>query len=132
MKLSYRGNEYEYNPLPLEQTPEEIGGCYRGAKWKSSYPRHIPVPQPAAQLKYRGVSYCVGDPLEVELKMLCRQQREAASKAVVNQSKKGSNELVNTHRSNIRRDLERRLQVAQEKGDQALVGLLEDEARQIV
>ena len=40
-------------------------------------------------------------------------------------------ELTETHLTNIRRNLERRLLAAKEKGDQNLIRLLEDEGRQI-
>jgi hypothetical protein len=129
MKLTYRGVDYESNPLAVELTPGEIGGNYRGQQWKRHYPRHIPVPQPVAELKYRGVPYCVGDPLDVEAMKLRRQPETVTSEKT---GQKTGQELTNTHLNHIRRNLEHRLQVAREKGDQTLIRLLEDEARQIM
>ncbi|PLZ30745.1 hypothetical protein CBP27_22845, partial [Fischerella thermalis WC542] len=48
MKLTYRGVDYESNPLAVEMTPGEMGGKYRGQQWRRHYPRHIPIPQPVA------------------------------------------------------------------------------------
>lgn len=131
MKLTYRGVNYEPNPLTLEPTASEISGNYRGGTWKRNYPRHIPQTQPTAELKYRGASYYIGDPLQVELMILSKKHSSAASAAQVGKPEKIGGELTETHLSNIRRNLERRLLAAREKGDQDLIRLLEDEARQI-
>ncbi|NMG09867.1 DUF4278 domain-containing protein [Brasilonema sp. UFV-L1] len=136
MKLTYRGVSYEHNPLTLEPTADEISGKYRGGTWKHSYPRHIPQTQPTAELKYRGVSYYVGDPLQVEFMIRSKQHSDTVKAAQVRQpevgqpEKKGG-ELAKTHLTNIRRNLEHRLLVATEKRDENLIRLLEDEARQI-
>lgn len=132
MKFTYRGAHYEHSPLNPELTVGETGGKYRGQTWKRSYPRHIPQTQPVAELKYRGVAYCVGDPLDVELMMLSKQQDKGASVVKTGCVKNGADELAKAHLMNIRRNLEYRLQVARENGDQNLVRLLEDEARQLV
>ncbi|MBW4633854.1 MAG: DUF4278 domain-containing protein [Iphinoe sp. HA4291-MV1] len=132
MKLIYRGVNYEHNPLTVEPTAaSEISGKYRGGTWKHNYPRHIPQNQPTAELKYRGVSYYIGEPLQVELMIRSKQHSNAVKTAQVEQPKKIGGELTKTHITNIRRNLEHRLQVATEKGDQNLIRLLEDEARQI-
>jgi hypothetical protein len=58
MKLSFRGHEYEYNPIKPEVVEEDINGTYRGA---SSTIHHYQ--QPARRRKYsqemiyRGVHY---------------------------------------------------------------------------
>ena len=131
MKLTYRGVNYEPNPLTLEPTANEISGNYRGGTWKRNYPRHIPQTQPTAELKYRGVSHYIGDPLQVELMILCKKHSSAASAAQIGIPEKNGGELAETHLTNIRHNLERRLLAAREKGDQDLIRLLEDEARQI-
>ncbi|BAZ21829.1 hypothetical protein NIES4073_27070 [Kalymmatonema gypsitolerans NIES-4073] len=131
MKLTYRGVDYEHNPLILEPTASEISGNYRGGTWKRNYPRHIPQTQPTAELKYRGVSHYIGDPVQVEFMILSKQHSDATSAAHVGKPEKMGGELTETHLTNIRRNLERRLLAAREKGDQQLIRLLEDEARQI-
>jgi uncharacterized protein (DUF1684 family) len=129
MKLTYRGVDYESHPLAVETIPGEISGKYRGQQWRRHYPRHIPTPQPVAELKYRGVAYCVGDPLDIEAMQLRRQPQAIAT---ANTTQKTGQELANTHLAHIRSNLEYRLQVARQKGDQTLIRLLEDEARQIM
>ncbi|NJM73130.1 MAG: DUF4278 domain-containing protein [Scytonema sp. RU_4_4] len=136
MKLTYRGVSYEHNPLTLEPTTHEISGKYRGATWKHNYPRHIPQTQPTAELKYRGVSYYVGDPLQVEFIIRAKQHSDTVKTAQVRQPEVGQpektgGELTKTHLTNIRRNLERRLLIATEQGDQDLIRLLEDEAKHI-
>ncbi|MGH8002211.1 MAG: DUF4278 domain-containing protein [Brasilonema sp.] len=136
MKLTYRGVSYEHNPLTLESSADEISGKYRGATWKHNYPRHIPQTQVTAELQYRGVSYYVGEPLQVEFMIRSKQHSDALIAAQVRQpevrqpEKKGG-ELAKTHLTNIRRNLEHRLLIATEKGDENLIRLLENEARQI-
>jgi hypothetical protein len=146
MKLTYRGDNYESNPPALELTEGEIGGKYRGANWRHHYPRHIPVPQPVVDLKYRGVDYCIGDPVDVEAVFLRRRHALASGEAkrcaaasatdeamsTVSSRQEVMDKLTNTHLTNIRQSLEHRLQVAQAKGDQNLIRLLEVEAKQIV
>jgi hypothetical protein len=132
MKLTYRGVDYERNPLAVEMTPGEIGGKYRGASWQRYYPRHIPVPQPVAELKYRGVSYCIGDPLDVEVMRQRKQYSANGTAATHGRREPSSQDLANTHLVHMRQNLEHRLQVAKEKGDQNLIRLLEDEARQLM
>ncbi|MUG99054.1 DUF4278 domain-containing protein [Scytonema sp. UIC 10036] len=131
MKLTYRGTHYEQNPLNPEVTAGETGGKYRGQTWTRHYPRHIPQTQPIAELKYRGVAYSIGDPLDVELMVLSKQRSKDASVVESGSVKKCANEITKAHLTNIRRNLEHRLQVAREQGDQNLIRLLEDEAKQI-
>ncbi len=57
MKLTYRGVDYDYNPPMLEATESEIKCQYRGQPCHYSYVQHVPIPQPAEQLTYRGVPY---------------------------------------------------------------------------
>jgi Domain of unknown function (DUF4278) len=131
MKLTYRGTEYEHNPLNPEVTASETRGMYRGQAWTRHYPRHIPQTQPVAELKYRGAAYAIGDPLDVELMMLSKQRSQVASVVESSSANKCSNEIAKAHLNNIHRNIEHRLQVAREQGDQNLIRLLEDEARQI-
>jgi hypothetical protein len=138
MKLTYRGVSYEYNPPTLELTEGEIGGKYRGANWRQSYLRHIPIPQPVANLKYRGVAYSTGHPVDVEASQLRKRyvngETVTTAEAVptVSSRKQLLDELNNAHLTNIRRNLEHRLQVARAKGDQNLIRLLEAEAEHMV
>lgn len=135
MKLKYRGVSYEANNPISELNQGEVGGKYRGADWKPKYLKHIPVPPLAVDLKYRGTSYSTGDPIDVEANLL--PKRFAAvqiteEKLPTTSCQLGANEVTSTHLANIRNNLERRLQVAIEKGDQDLIRLLQIEARQLI
>jgi hypothetical protein len=125
MKLSYRGNKYDNASSFLEVREGDIGGTYRGQTWRSHYVRHIPEPAPVHDLRYRGVAYRIGQaavamPTAAEgrctLPVSHRRERE-----------KELDEVSRMHLSNIRRSLERRMQVAKAKGDEKLVRLLEQE-----
>ncbi len=120
MKLSYRGVAYEYEPPAIDMVEGEIGGKYRGQAWRVSYPRHIPVPQPALDLKYRGVAYST------------YTKAQDCAIAQASNPRQVSPELVETHLTHLRRRLEHRLQVAKTSGDQRLVRMLEAESKQLV
>lgn len=140
MKLTYRGVSYERTPPSFELAEGEISGKYRGTAWQHKYPRHITVPEPKLDLKYRGTTYCVGDPIDVEATRLRRTYAPAATSVVpkteemtVPKTKRyqASEELRHIHRNNICCSLERRLQAARAKGDEKLIRLLEAESKQI-
>lgn len=141
MKLSYRGIKYEREPVDFEMRQGEVVGQYRGQQWnvEYAYPRHIPVPQASLDLKYRGISYRTNVISEVESALAERslltpqsaQVSTAASSSLDNVRQRLLKEVAETHRLNIYRSLERRLQAAKERGDQNLIRLLENELQQI-
>lgn len=131
MRLSYRGINYEPETMPLEVTEGELGGKYRGQPWRYHYPRHIPELQPKLWLHYRGVSYS-------KRPMVYSPQQKAMSiPAVAPQGEFPSpvhftlqtqeTDAEQAHLESIRRNLERRLSVAREKGNEQLVSMLEKE-----
>lgn len=129
MKFSDRNISNQSHPPDLELT---LGGT----SWRQDYPRHIRATEPKTDLKYREIDYCTGSPEHVEGNLL-----KATSTAPENQNNQAAltkssrqqlwEELHDIHLSNIRRNLEHRLQVAREKGDLDLIGLLEAEFEQI-
>ena len=132
MKLSYRGVSYEHSSPTLEVTEGEILGKYRGASWRCHTLKETPIPQPNVALKYRGVGY---NPSHITTPDgVCNVRVTAAKVAspVVFSKNLVNKAIENTHRDNLRRNLERRLQVARERGDQVLVNLLEAESKQLV
>lgn len=133
MKLTYRGVAYEYSPISVEMTPGEIGGKYRGIPWRRDRAESVPMSQSFAQLKYRGVAYCVGDPQKIQNKedAISLQERYAATTQKIYNPFKSKDELTKTHLANIRKNLERRLELARQRGDTNLINLLEEEAKQI-
>ena len=129
MKLSYRGVAYDYNPPAIDMVEGEIGGKYRGQSWRMEYPRHIPVPQPAVDLKYRGVAYSTYTKASTQPAIPITSSRKLA---YITKSCSVSQDLTDTHLANIRRRLEHRLQVAKNRGDERLIRMLEAESRQLV
>jgi Domain of unknown function (DUF4278) len=123
MKLSYRGDIYEYNPVAIDMVEGEIGGKYRGQSWTVRYPRHIPVPQPVLDLKYRGVAYRTGT--DTVAKPVMPDGAIATTPAVCDS-------LSETHLASIRRRLEHRLRVAKDHNNESLIQMLEAECRQFV
>ncbi|HEY9747897.1 MAG TPA: DUF4278 domain-containing protein, partial [Allocoleopsis sp.] len=113
----------------------DVIGKYRGQNLRLQYPypKHIPVPQTSLDLKYRGVAYSTHRPMEVD-DLIASQSAAASSQPTLLQNvrQRVLKEVEETHRTNIYRSLERRLQVAKNLGDQRLIGLLESELQQIV
>lgn len=126
MKLSYRGVKYENTSPVLEVTEGEIGGTYRGQSWRSHYVRHIPEPAPVHDLRYRGVAY------RTNQSAVAVPTSAAATRCTLpgyhkREREKVLDEVSRTHLTNIRKNLERRIQVAKAKGDEKLMRLLEQE-----
>lgn len=133
MKLSYRGVSYEKDSSILDIIEGDIGGKYRGNDWKYHYPRHIPQQQPKLYRQYRGVSYSTRPLTSGESPPMADTSTTATSCAVSLKypRKIVTNYASQTHLDNIRRNLERRLQVAKAKGDESLIELLEQESQQL-
>ncbi|MGL5510493.1 MAG: DUF4278 domain-containing protein [Microcoleaceae cyanobacterium] len=130
MELTYRGRSYEKNFSSLEIMPGEVAGKYRGNEWTYQYPRHIPMPPPTTQLKYRGVDYNSGQ--VVEQSSCIKQSEKVLNKvelAIKNsQTDPGVNQI---HQANICRNLDRRWLIAQAEGNEDLMRLLEKEFQQV-
>jgi hypothetical protein len=125
MKLSYRGVKYDNASSFLEVTEGDIGGTYRGQTWRSHYVRHIPEPAPVHDVRYRGVAYRTGQvAVAVPTATGARCTLPASHRR---EREKELDEVSRMHLTNIRRSLERRMQVAKAKGDEKLVRLLEQE-----
>lgn len=137
MKLTYRGHDYEQQPIPMEMADSEVRGRYRGRQFQFAYPRHIPVPQPTHDLRYRGVDYhtdewgatgtAVASPVGRS-----RTARTTVSRSAVlthtNQGSEGQLENLSTiHRLHLERRLQHRLEVARKNGNDTLVRQLEQE-----
>ena len=139
MKFNNRAFNYEPNLSNIELTESEIVDN-QGTDWKQKYPRHIPVPQVKIDLKSPAVECSTGDLIDIEANQL-RQNYIAddsvavprKNEVVLTKTKRQQllEELNNVHLNNLRRNLERRLQVAREKGDENLIRLLEAEFEQL-
>jgi hypothetical protein len=133
MKLSYRGISYEPKSIMLEVTEGEVGGKYRGKNWQYHYPRHIPPIQPKLFLQYRGVAYSTRAlPIQQNVTHSNIQEQDTFCRLPIKKITTSVEEdLKSIHLENLRRNLERRLEVAKERGDEYLVNLLEKESQQL-
>jgi hypothetical protein len=139
MKLCYRGVEYNYNPPSLEVKESEILGRYRGRPFHFAYVSHVPVPQPVAQLTYRGVPYTTTAEGHVQSVVPVEEPRRSVFQTIQSVENSGMRarrhllqEATVAHRTNIQRSLEHRLAVARAQGNDALVQQLEAEKHQLV
>lgn len=132
MKLTYRGINYEYEAPALDINEGKFAGKYRGNNCQfGRYPRHIPVPQPPLDLKYRGIAYSTHQTAERELIPTKAQPQVTEAITISSTFKTPQNlkeELAKVHCTSIVRQMEHRLQVAREKGDRHLIEQLEKEA----
>lgn len=137
MKLCYRGVEYDYTPPVLEVSESEIQGRYRGRSLKFSYVKHVPFPQPTANLSFRGASYSTDS--HGQFKSVT-SEKEAPKRSrfipvfdsMASARRQLLQESARIHQANIQRSLERRLEVAKAQGNDGLVRQLEDERHQLV
>ena len=137
MKLCYRGVEYDYTPPVLEVSETEMLGHYRGRPLHFSYVSHVPFPQPEADLMYRGTSYHTTRQGTVEAVVQVKKApQEAQFKPVFDSMAAARRNLLqeaaDMHQANMKRSLERRMQVAHARGDAQLLRQLEDEMHQCV
>lgn len=135
MKLCYRGVQYDYTPPVLEVSESEMLGHYRGRPLHFSYVRHIPFPQPEADLKYRGRAYHTTRQGQIEAVVEVKKAPQAPQFKPVFDSMAAARrsllqEATTMHQTSMKRSLERRMQVAQAKGDEQLLRQLEDEMHQ--
>lgn len=134
MKLTYRGIDYEHTSPSLEVKESEITGCYRGRPIHFAYTTHVPVPQPVADLTYRGVHYsttaagavqpAAATPASLPSRQTLAQPPHRARRQALQQA-------AETHRRSIERSLEHRILVARSQDNQRLLQQLEEELHQL-
>ena len=132
MKLTYRGANYEYDIPTVDMKEGDVAGKYRGQHWNYRYPRHIPVPQHPQNLQCRSVLDSTdGKSPKIDEDVATRAD-SARNRAIATVASSGKFEEVATvHRVNICNILDRRKQVAREKGDLKLMCLLEVESKEM-
>jgi hypothetical protein len=124
MKLCYRGVFYESAPatdtFAPEQTLQPYTLKYRGCIYtvNPAAQRQVVSVRPNVKLTYRGVTYGLNDTAQPQ----SIAPRPAATRA----------QVAAIHRENLYRNVQRRLQVAIEQGNEELIHLLEQELHQIV
>lgn len=138
MKLCYRGVEYESTLPSLEVKESEVTGCYRGRTVHFSYVSHVPVPQPVANLTYRGVHYATTAQGSIqsaapaaELRQPVFQGVKATDNPVMKARRHLLMEAAEAHRTNIERSLNHRMAIAKAQGNDSLVQQLEEELHQL-
>lgn len=126
MRFIYRGIKYDQQPDSVKMLAGEISGKYRGQAWSRNVAVEERTPQPMYHLKYRGVSYTIG-----EIETARTQPIEAAvpSGAVLSSLMPQVSRL---HRANLKHNIEHRLEVAKAQGNATLVSLLEREFDEVV
>ncbi|MEL6552157.1 MAG: DUF4278 domain-containing protein [Cyanobacteria bacterium J06621_11] len=152
MKLTYRGIEYDYNPPMLEIAESEIVGQYRGQQTRYTYVRHVPIPQPAERLSYRGVAYETTRHGQIQQLTVQNDVLQSATQPVTrpgtaltalrskltgtSHAAQVRRELLEEasqhHQQSIARSLRHRIEVAKAQGNQFLVQQLESEMHQNV
>lgn len=147
MNLIYRGDSYEYNPSSLEVREVDALRRYQSAQRcktlvESNYPliyrgatyttaqiaqafTSTPVSSSPQLLTYRGVQYLKNANGIVEFARPAKAS--LAPKAIT----PAFLEASTVHHENLRRNLERRLEVAKGQGNENLVNQLEAESRQL-
>jgi hypothetical protein len=147
MKLIYRGASYDYNPSharlgnagrptrPTQSHQSPYTLIYRGLTTLVD-PEAAPAEDAALpasyELIYRGTTYQVNrDPKGTTTVVSQPGDVTLQAKSVSVPSTLPRRYIGKVHQANLLENLQRRLKVAQEHGDQKLIELLEAERRQI-
>lgn len=139
MRLTYRGLPYTYEPATVDQAETQLRGHYRGQSYAMTYARHIPVPQPALDLQYRGIAYRTKTNGEIESRGPVSTPAPSTASALSRTSHQSHSlgkralmyEIGRIHRENLQRRLQHRLEVAKAQGNAGLIAQLENEMRQM-
>ena len=139
MSRCYRGVEYDYNPPSLEVREGEILGKYRGRPLHFNYVRHVPVPQPVADLTFRGVPYrttaqgqvCPSEVAHEQQRPSVFQGIKSSDNSIMRARRHLLKEAAESHRNNIQRTLQHRIEVARAQGNEMLLKQLEEEMHQL-
>lgn len=134
MKLIYRGTSYDYNPSRAEGTnigrpsrPHHASSApytliYRGQTLHVDPTQSVeePVLPRAHELIYRGEKYLTSGTTQSTT-----QPRVCVPSSMPPQY------IGRVHQANLQENLQRRLKAAQERGDQQLINLLQEEQQQL-
>jgi hypothetical protein len=124
MNLSYTRNNYENAVSSLLEIREsDIARQFRGHFLISKLPKHIPQLQPKIFSQYRHIAY-KDKACNQTVKCSCLSKENSCPKLVVKNTEQ-------IHLKNLRRNLQRRLQVAQAKENYDLVAMLKKECQQL-
>lgn len=120
MKLTFRGSTYTLDTAQTGVSGIHLVPTYRGHRY--SLATLVPVATPANPLCYRGVSYGPGQrPSRVE-----RPRQYPVSTLPTT-----TLDIKQLHQRQLLQNVQRRMEVAQSRGDQQLVRLLQAEMEQL-
>lgn len=129
MKMKYRGCQYKSETSLLEMKEGDIIGKYRGCNVYGKLPRHIPQLRPKLGLSYRGVSYTTcpnATPVFYPQETSSMASHSTIPSAVSHQK------LEEVHLENLRRNLERRMLIAEATQNDYLLEMLRKESQQLL
>jgi hypothetical protein len=106
-------------------------GKYRGQAWAMRYPKHMNVPQPAMQLKYRGIAYQTTIAGGIETAPQSPVRVRASVRPMAHLDRELHTQLVRVHQTHLLERLAHRLDVARSNGDTELIRALERENQQL-
>lgn len=127
--MKYRGNQYRSETSLLEMKEGDIIGKYRGCNVYGKLPRHIPQLRPKLGLNYRGVSYSTcpnATPLFYPQETSLIAPYSTIPSAISHQK------LEEVHLENLRRNLERRMLIAEATRNDYLLEMLKKESQQLL
>jgi hypothetical protein len=134
--MKYRGNQYKSETSLLEMKESDIIGKYRGSNVYGKLPRHIPQLLPKLGLNYRGVSYSTcpnATPLfyPQETSSTMTQSYSIALHTTI-LLPVSHQKLEEVHLENLRRNLDRRMLIAQAAHNNYLLEMLRKESQQLL
>lgn len=121
MTLTYRGIAYTPLASSVEWTDRTVSRTYRGLPYQRRIAQRVP-PQPQHNLTYRGIAYRTDAAGQAQPRVEGPRRLTTASLSAVARS----------HRDNVLRRLEARVDTAQRQGNTILLQQLEQERQQIV
>lgn len=129
MKMKYRGNQYRSETSLLEMKEGDIIGKYRGCNVYGKLPRHIPQLRPKLGLNYRGVSYST---CPNATPLFYPQETSSIAPYSTIPSAVSPQKLEEVHLENLRRNLERRMLIAEATRNDYLLEMLKKESQQLL
>jgi hypothetical protein len=127
--MKYRGNQYRSETSLLEMKESDIIGKYRGCSVSKKLPRHIPQLRPKLGLNYRSVSYST---CPNATPLFYPQETSSIASYSIIPSTISNQKLEEVHLENLRRNLERRMIIAQANHNHYLLEMLKKESQQLL
>ncbi|WP_088889942.1 DUF4278 domain-containing protein [Leptolyngbya ohadii] len=115
LNLKYRGTTYSYKSAQPIADAVPVTLSYRGVHYQ---PTNQPAPASAVLLKYRSTSYKLG-------------QSGQPTEAIVPQTVSRRDKVAGIHQQSLLKNVQRRIEVAQKRGDDRLLALLLAEREQL-